>query len=297
VKILITGGTGFIGSHLNGNIKLSSNDVELMDLNDTISCFKKHSPDVIIHSAAKQKNHFGMLNFKADHLYDNTIINMNVFKAAQIVDVKKMVSLSSINAFPASPEKYYTESNLWNGEPHNACYTDGYCNRLLHILSKAYNSQYNITCAVPMLTNTYGPNSKITNGVVPYLINKCYEAMVSDIDFVIDGDGSPIRDFIYVKDVARLIDWSVQEYDSIEPIIFSSGKQNTIKQLVELIVDYIGFKGKVVWNKDISASQSVKLCDNTKLKKYLPDFKFTSMEDGLIETIDWYLNSKENINE
>ena len=89
MKTLITGGTGFIGSHLKGDIKLSSKDVDLSNLTQTINYFETHFPDIIIHSAARQKNYLGMKASVADHLYDNSIINLNVFRAAQISKVKK----------------------------------------------------------------------------------------------------------------------------------------------------------------------------------------------------------------
>ena len=289
MKVLVTGGTGFIGSYINGDIKLSSKDLDLMNLDDTINCFKYHSPDIIIHCAAKQRNHSTMIKFMADHLYDNVIINMNLFKAAQISNVKKIISLSSINAFPASKNNYYEESKLWDGEPHEACYTDGHKSRLLNVLSKSYKQQYDISCAVPMLTNTYGPKSNIKNGVIPFLIDKCHKAMINNENLVIDGDGTPVRDFIYVKDVAKLVEWAIDNYDSIEPIIFSSGEQTTIKDLVDIIIEYMHFNGKVVWNKNVVAKQPIKLCDNSKLKYYLPNFKFISIEDGLKETINWFL--------
>jgi GDP-L-fucose synthase len=234
-----------------------------------------------------------MVKFMADHLYDNITINMNLFKAAHMSNIKKVVSLSSINAFPASEENYYEESKLWDGEPHEACYTDGYKNRLLHILSKSYKKQYDISCAVPMLTNTYGPKSSIRNGVIPYLIDKCYRAMIAEEDLVVDGDGTPVRDFIYVKDVAKLVDWTIHNYDSIEPVIFSSGEQTTIKELVDMITKYMNFNGKVIWVKDKVAGQPVKLCDNSKLKSHLPNFNFTSIEDGLKDTVNWFLKSKD----
>jgi GDP-L-fucose synthase len=287
MKILVTGGTGFIGSHLNADIKLSSKDVDLQNLEQTINNFKQHSPDIIIHTAARQKNYLGMQSSIADHLYDNALINLNVFKAAQIANVKKIISLSSINAFPADTNNdYYDESNLWNGEPHTACYSDGYKNRLLHVLSKVYNLQYDMSCIVPMLSNTYGPNSRIDNGAIPFLINKCYNAKINNTDLIISGDGSAKRDFIYVEDVAKLIHWSIDNYNSVDPIIFASGKQTTIKHVVNIITDIMQFNGNVIWDTTASVGQSTKLCDNSKLKTCLPNFKFTSIEDGIKKMIN-----------
>tara|TARA_Y100001963_G_C6698104_1_gene407976 strand:- start:1 stop:888 length:888 start_codon:yes stop_codon:yes gene_type:complete len=292
MKILITGGTGFIGSHLNGSLKLGSDDINLLDLIQTIKYFEAYSPDVVIHTAARQKNYLGMKASVADHLYDNSIINLNVFKAAQMANVKKIISLSSINAFGSNASNYYEESDLWNGEPNIECYSDGHKNRLLHTLSKAYNLQYNMSCITLMLTNTYGPNSKINNGAIPFLINECLKAKINNTDLVVSGDGSAIRDFIYVDDVVDLVDWSIKEYNSIEPIILSTGQQTTIKDIVNIITKTMKFTGKVIWNKNAETGQSIKLCNNSKLKNYLPNFKFTPIEEGIKKLVNHTIKEK-----
>lgn len=292
MKTLITGGTGFIGSHLKGDIKLSSKDVDLSNLTQTINYFETHSPDIIIHSAARQKNYLGMKASVADHLYDNSIINLNVFRAAQISKVKKIISLSSINAFGSNAGTYYKESDLWNGEPNIECYSDGHKNRLLHTLSKAYNLQYNMSCITLMLTNTYGPNSKVNNGAIPFLIDKCLKAKENNTDLIISGDGSAVRDFIHVNDVAKLINWAIKEYNSIEPLILSTGQQTTIKDIVNIIIKAIEFKGNVIWNKNAEVGQSIKLCDNSKLKKLLPNFQFTSVEEGIKNLVKYSITEK-----
>ena len=105
-------------------------------------------------------------------------------------------------------------------------------------------------------------------------------------DFVINGDGSDLRDFIYVKDVVKIIEWMIYNYDLSDPVILSSGRVNSIKQLVEMIVNAVDFKGKVVWDTSVKAGQSSKCCSNEVLKKLLPNFKFTSIEDGIRKTVN-----------
>ena len=233
-----------------------------------------------------------MITLQADHYHDNSIINLNFFKAAQLSGVKKVVTLSSINAIP--PTISCTEQLLWQGEPDENCYTDGHKNRMLHILGRAYNKQYDMKCIAPMLSNTYGPNSKVDNGVIPILINKCIDAKENNKDFIINGDGTPIRDFIYIKDVTEIINWMIYNYDSNEPVILSSGNVSSIKQIVNLIVSEVNFKGKVVWNKDIKVGQGAKICSNKLLKKLIPDFKFTSINHGISETVNSFME-KNNV--
>tara|TARA_Y100001938_G_C8069640_1_gene422335 strand:+ start:743 stop:1618 length:876 start_codon:yes stop_codon:yes gene_type:complete len=280
----VTGGDGFVGSHINfADKKLGKKECPLNDLYKTIDCFKKHNFDTIIHCAAKQKNYHGMNKFQADHYYDNAVINLNLFKASQISGVNTIITLSSINAIPNSNNLF--EDNLWIGEPDSNCYTDGHKNRMLHILAKAYNNQYGIRCLTPMLSNTYGPNSKIDNGVIPILIDKCLNSKYNDTDLIISGDGSAERDFIYIKDVIKIIKWMIEQYHGNEPIILSSGSITNVKEIVDIIVDEINFKGRVIYDDKQTIGQNSKICSNQKLLGLLPKFKFTKIEDGIRQTI------------
>ena len=101
----------------------------------------------------------------------------------------------------------------------------------------------------------------------------------------IDGDGSPTRDFLYVKDLKKIVDWMLREYNSSEPLILASGYINTVRQIVELIVEYMKYEGKIEWLSDKDIGESVKICNNSKLMSYLPDFEFTSIEEGIREMV------------
>ena len=117
------------------------------------------------------------------------------------------------------------------------------------------------------------------------LINNCIDAKKNNENFIINGDGSPQRDFVYIKDVVKIIEWMVYNYDSNDPVILSSGSISSIKQIVDLIVSEVNFQGKVVWNQDVKVGQIDKICSNDLLKKLIPDFQFTSIEDGISETV------------
>ena len=288
----VTGGKGFIGSHINfADKKLGRDECPLDDFDKTLECFNLYKFDTIIQCAAEQKNYQKMITLQAEHYHDNAMINLNFFKAAQKSGVNKIIAISSINAIAGPPHNitmynHYSEYKLWDGEPDKNCYTDGHKQRMLHVLSRIYNQQYGMKCIIPMLSNTYGPGSKIDNGVIPILINKCIDAKKNKSDFVINGDGSDLRDFIYVKDVVKIIEWMIYNYDLSDPVILSSGRVKSIKQLVEIIVNAVDFKGKVIWNSDIKTGQASKCCSNEVLKRLLPDFKFTSIQDGIRKTVN-----------
>ena len=299
-NVLILGGSGLVGSNFSYGTKLSSKDVNLLDYEDTFKCFDYYKPEMIIHSASKKVSSQLLQLQKADYFHENMTMNLNVFKAANNVGVKKLISLASINAFPYKTGEFFNEDDLFIGEPHITNYADAYNHRMKHILSKAYCDQYGMKSSTIFLSNTYGSSfSHVCNGVVSIVIDKCYKAMTNNEDMVLKGDGSDVRDFIYVKDVVKLIEM-LMSIRLTESIIISSGVQSSIKEIVDIVVDKMNFKGKVIWedwgNTKID-NISKKYCDNTKLKTFFPNFEFTSLKDGVSETVEWYLNNTEKFEE
>ena len=296
-KVLVTGGTGLVGSTINAEIKLSSKDVNLLNFAETLhQCFQIHRPDGIIHCAGRVGGLGGNMNYKGEFFYDNIMMNTNVLEAARRIEVKKLVSFLSTCVFPADIEYPLTEKKIHLGEPHNSNYPYAYAKRMLDVQSRAYREQYevNYVCVIP--TNIYGPNDNfsIENGhVLPALIHKCYLAQKNNTNFTVWGSGKPLREFIYSEDVGRLTEWALDEYEEVEPIIFSTSEEVSIKDVVGLVVDAMKFEGKVVWDRDKPEGQFRKPSDNSKLKSYLPDFKFTSMEVGIKNTVEWFIKNYE----
>ena len=123
------------------------------------------------------------------------------------------------------------------------------------------------------------------------LLHKMYNAQRDNTDFVVWGSGNPLREFIYSKDIAKLSEWALENYNESEPIIFSNSNEISIKDLVDLLVDEFNFKGKVIFDKTKPDGQFRKPSDNSKLKSYLPNFEFTPIEQGLKETINWFIEN------
>jgi len=140
-------------------------------------------------------------------------------------------------------------------------------------------------------TNIYGINDNfnIENGhVIPSLIHKCYMARETNTPLVIWGSGDPLREFIYNKDVAKLTEWVLENYNEKEPIILSTSEEISIKDIVGMITELMNFKGEIIFDSTKPSGQYRKPSDNSKIKHYLPDFKFTPIYDGLKETIKWF---------
>jgi len=293
-NILVTGGSGLVGSAIKAGRKLSSKDVDLRDWKSTLDLFKYYNPEKIIHCAARVGGLGGNINYKGEFFYDNIMINTNVLEACRQVGVKRLVSFLSTCVFPDDVEYPLTEKKIHLGEPHSSNYPYAYAKRMTEVQSRAYNEQYgtNYVCVIP--TNIYGPrdNFNIENGhVIPVLLHKCYLAKRNNTDLEIWGTGNALREFIYSEDVAKLASWALDNYEEQEPIILSTSQEISIRNLVEIIVSCMNFKGNVVYNKNKPDGQFRKPSDNSKLLSYLPDFKFTPVEEGIKKTVDWFVKN------
>ena len=292
-KILVTGGTGLVGSAINANVKVGRS----YDLTNPIVCdsmFAEHNPTHVIHCAAKVGGLGGNMNYKGEYFHDNIMINTNVIESARKSGVTNLVAFLSTCVFPDDVEYPLTEKKIHLGEPHFSNYPYAYVKRMSDIQIRAYREQYGLNYTSVIPCNIYGPNDNFSlehGHVIPMLMHKLYLAQQNNTDFVVWGSGKPLREFIFSKDVAELAEWALYNYNESEPIIFSTSNEISIKDLVDLLVKEFEFKGKVIFDDSKPDGQYRKPSDNSKLKSYLPNFQFTLIEDGLKETVKWF---KEN---
>ena len=236
------------------------------------------------------------MNHKGEYFYDNLMINTNVIEEARKSGVTNLVAFLSTCVFPDAIEYPLTEKKIHLGEPHSSNYPYAYAKRMSDIQIRAYREQYGMKYTAVIPCNIDGPNDNfsLTHGpCIPMLMHKIYQAQQNNRELVIWGDGSPLREFIYSKDVARLAEWAVDNYDEAEPIIFSTSEEISIAEVVELLASAFNFKGNVRFDTSKPNGQYRKPSDNSKLKSYLPNFKFTPIEEGLGETVKWFINNYE----
>lgn len=292
-KLLVTGGNGLVGSSINADIRIGK-EYDLRNLKDTNTMFNLYKPTHVIHCAGKVGGVGGNMNYKGEYFYDNIMINTNVIEQARKCGVEKLVSFLSTCVFPNNVEYPLTESKIHLGEPHFSNYPYAYAKRMADIQIRAYREQYGLNYVSVIPTNIYGPNDNfsLTQGhVMPMLIHKLYLSQKNNTDFVVWGSGKPLREFIYSKDISLLSEWAVNNYNDPEPIIFSTSYEISIMDLVDLLVKEFNFKGKVIFDKSKPDGQFRKPSDNAKLKSYLPDFNFTPIEDGVKETVNWFIEN------
>ena len=301
-KILITGGNGLVGSAIKEIIKSDNNneyvflgrkDGDLKIESDVENIFNKYKPTHVVHLAANVGGLFKNLDNNLSMFQDNLKMNQNVLKYAHKYKVNKLVACLSTCIFPDNTTYPINEKMLHNGAPHTSNEGYSYAKRLLEIECRLYNNKYgtNFSCIIP--TNVYGPNDNFSlkdGHVIPALIHKAYLSRKNKTDLVVYGTGKPLRQFIYSEDLGKLILWSLYNYKDNSPIILSPKEVYSIKETAEIISKLNG-NIKINFDTTKSDGQFKKDADNSKLISLNSNFNFTSLEDGLKKTINWFNNN------
>lgn len=302
-KILITGGSGFLGSHLVPKCKENykvlaprSRTFNLYDFNDTLSYLERHKPEVIIHGAA----YYGGIKINAeepaDIFYRNTAMTNNLYAAAnKSKSVKKIIQIGSACSYPGDVVGDMKEEDFWNGQLHHSVESYGFSKKIQLVAQKSYYKQYGLEGNHLALTNLYGENDVFTeyrSHVVPALIKRFSDERHNP--FITNwGDGSAVREFIYVKDAANAICKFIDQPHDLEPINIGTGVGTSIKELAELTATYMNFKGGLKWDTSKPNGVPRKVLDISRMRQKIPDFRPIAFEVGLKLTIDWYLENKE----
>lgn len=287
-----------VGSMIEADLKIGRKDCDLSKWQEVSAFFEKHQPEEVIHCAAKTGGIWGNMNYKGDFFRDNILINTHVIEAARLYGVKRLVAFLSTCIFPADVRYPLTEEKIHLGQPHPSNDAYAYAKRMTDVQIRAYREQYGLEYTAVIPSNIYGPHDlfHLENGhVVPSLIHRAYLARERGEDLEVWGSGRPLREFIYSEDVARLSEWALENYKETEPILFSTSVEHSIKELLEMIVELLRFKGKLIWLHDKPDGIFRKPSDNSKLKNYLPNFEFTPLYEGLKKTIEWFEANYPNV--
>ena len=302
-KILVTGGSGMVGSALKKilpeAIYVSSKNFDLTSARHAYYMYKHHSPDYVIHLAAKVGGVKANSENLADFFASNVRINTNVLDYAKMFRVKKVVSLLSTCVYPDDVTYPLTEDQFHNGEPHPSNYGYAYAKRMLEVHSRALRDQYgcNFICAIP--NNLYGENDAYDledSHVIPAITRKIWEAKQTGSKVVLWGDGSPLREFTYSEDLARTLLFLLENYDEKEPINVGNTQEFSIRQLAETVADILDYQGEIIWDTSKPAGQYKKPSDNSKLIELgWETSNFTTLKEGLKKTCEWFTMNYPNV--
>ena len=302
-KILVTGGAGFLGQVVIKKLIEHGTDKKLItvprskdvDLRILENCKRVVAgQDIVIHLAAKVGG-IGFNKAKPGELfYDNLIMGTQLMEAAREAGVKKFVATATICAYPKFAKIPFKEKDIWDGYPEKTNAPYGLAKKMLLVQAEAYRSQYGFNAVVLFPVNLYGPNDNFnpdSSHVIPALIKKAVEAKTNNAKSIeVWGTGKATREFLYVDDAAEGIVLATLRYNKSEPVNLGSGMEISIKDLVTLISDLSGYKGKIVWDRSKPDGQPRRRLDTKRATKEFGFRAKTKFKEGLKETIRWYEN-------
>ncbi len=300
-RILLTGGSGFLGQHVVAALErqgVSRAQITIprsrsQDLRQWQVCQEVvQGQDIVIHLAA----HVGGIGLNqakpAELFYDNLMMGSQLIHAAYQAGVKKFVCLGTICAYPKFTPVPFRESELWNGYPEETNAPYGIAKKALLVQLQAYRQQYGFQGIYLLPVNLYGPLDNFdlfSSHVIPALIRKVHEAQVANQPYIeVWGDGSPTREFFYAEDCARGIVLATQTYDDPDPVNLGTGEEISIKDLVHLICELMGYEGEIRWQTDKPNGQPRRCLDVTQAEKRFGFKAQIFLREGLKRTIDWY---------
>lgn len=303
-KIYVAGHNGMVGSAIvrelkkqgyNNIITKSRKDLDLINQDAVNAFFEKENPEYIFLAAARVGGIGANSTYPADFLYENMMIEMNVIHTAFKNKCKKLLFLGSSCIYPRMAEQPIKESSLLSSslEPTNEAYALAKISGLKYC--EYLNKQYRTDYISVMPTNLYGPNDNYhpTNShVLPAFIRKFHEAKEKGLTEVTCwGDGSPLREFLYVDDLANLCVFLMNNYSGNETINAGTGKELSIKELANLIANIVGYNGEIKWDASKPNGTPRKLLDISKSKQL--GWKYTTeIEDGIKLSYKDFLNNK-----
>ncbi len=301
-RILVTGGAGFLGSHLVHqleqmgcrNIAVPIHTEHDLTRSDSIEhLFAEQRPEVLIHLAAVVGGIGANRANPGRFFYDNAIMGIQLIEAARRYGVEKTAVLGTICAYPKFTPVPFREEDLWNGYPEETNAPYGIAKRALLVQCQAYRRQYGMNAIFLLPVNLYGPRDNIhleNSHVIPALIRKCVEAVAQNRDeIVLWGDGSATREFLYVDDAAEAVILATERYDKPDPVNLGSGKEISIRELATKVAAFTGFKGIIRWDTSYPNGQPRRSVDVSRAAREFGFRARTSFDEGLRKTIDWYL--------
>jgi GDP-L-fucose synthase len=300
VRVLVTGGAGFLGSHVVDRLRSDGADVfvprrddyDLTDAASVARLFADAEPELVIHLAAEVGGIGANRANPGRYWYANLLMGVHVLEQSRLADVSKIVLAGTICAYPKFAPIPFREDDLWNGYPEETNAPYGIAKKTLLVGAQGYRHQYGTNAIFLLPVNLYGPRDNFdleTSHVIPALIRRMVEARDrGDEEIVLWGDGSPTREFLYVDDCAEAIVLAAQRYDDEEPVNLGTGEEIPIRELAELIRELTGFTGTIRWDTTKPNGQPRRKLDVTAAEERFGFRARTPLREGLRRTIDWF---------
>jgi GDP-L-fucose synthase len=303
-NVLVTGGAGFLGKRVVADLRSRgyqdifvprSAEHDLTEQSKVRDLIRSVQPDLVIHLAAVVGGIGANQENPGKYFYDNLMMGVMLIEECRLGGVEKVVSVGTICAYPKFAPIPFKEDDLWNGYPEETNAPYGLAKKMLLVQSQAYRQQYGFNGVYLLPVNLYGPDDNFherSSHVIPALIKKCLDAKASDAnEIVLWGDGSPTREFLYVDDAARGVVDAAEKYNESDPVNLGSGAEISIKDLSEKIAEITGFKGRITWDKTKPNGQPRRKLDTTRAREKFGFEAKVQLEEGLKQTVEWYLKN------
>jgi GDP-L-fucose synthase len=303
-RVLVTGGSGFVGravvAQLRGRgadvVAPRSNRYDLTRAEDAAALLDDIRPELVIHLAARVGGIGANLAHPAELYVSNLLMGTYVLEEARRHSVPKTVLLGTICAYPKLTPVPFREEYLWDGYPEETNAPYGVAKKALLVHARSNRAQYGQSAIYLLPTNLYGPGDKFNpevSHVIPALIKKCVDAReAGDAEIEVWGTGLATREFLYVDDAAEGILRAAELYDGEEPVNLGSGREVAIKEIAELIASLVGFEGSLRWDPSKPDGQPRRRLDVERAAREFGFRATTSLEEGLGRTIEWYVANR-----
>jgi GDP-L-fucose synthase len=307
VRILVTGGGGFLGGHLTERLGQDGHDVfaarsadyDLTRMEDAARMFDDAGAELVFHLAAEVGGIGANRANPGRYWYANLMMGAHVLEQARLHDTGKLVLVGTVCSYPKLAPIPFREETLWDGYPEETNAPYGVAKKALLVGAQAYREQYGLDAVYLVPVNLYGPGDNFhpTNAhVIPDLIRKMVDAQEEGSEeIVLWGDGSPTREFLYVDDCVEALSLAAERYDGADPVNVGTGEEISIRELAELLQELTGFAGEIAWDTSKPNGQPRRRLDTSRAARLFGVRARVSLREGIERTVAWYRSARVSV--